>query len=162
MAQLSPEQLAHVEQWASEGANLNQVQDRLRSEFAINLTYLDARLLMLEVGVRIKDRPKEIVKAPEPAVEESSGISPEVVDDDLHGDDSMADGSVTLVADHITIPGAIISGKVSFSDGQKASWHMDQTGRLSLAGAPKGYQPPAADIPVFQQQLDMLMQRAGI
>ena len=39
MAQLSPEQLAHVEQWASEGANLNQVQDRLRSEFDINLTY---------------------------------------------------------------------------------------------------------------------------
>ncbi len=71
-------------------------------------------------------------------------------------------GSVQLVADHITIPGAIISGKVSFSDGQMASWHMDQTGRLSLTGAPKDYQPPAADIPLFQQQLDMLMQRAGI
>jgi hypothetical protein len=154
MAQLSSEQLAHVEQWASDGANLNQVQDRLRSEFGINLTYLDARLLMLDVGVRIKDRPKEAVKAPE--------VSPEGVDADLNAADTMAAGSVQLVADHITIPGAIISGKVSFSDGQMASWHMDQTGRLSLTGAPKGYQPPAADIPLFQQQLDMLMQRAGI
>jgi hypothetical protein len=154
MTQLSSEQLAHVEQWASDGANLNQVQDRLRSEFGINLTYLDARLLMLDVGVRIKDRPKEAVKVPE--------VSPEGVDADLNAADTMAAGSVQLVADHITIPGAIISGKVSFSDGQMASWHMDQTGRLSLTGAPKDYQPPAADIPLFQQQLDMLMQRAGI
>lgn len=158
MAQLSPKQLAHVEQWASEGANLNQVQDRLRSEFDINLTYLDARLLMLDVGVRIKDRPKEVVKAPEAAPE----VSSEDLDVGLADDDSKAAGSVQLVADHITIPGAIISGKVSFSDGQLASWQMDQTGRLSLAGAPKGYQPPAADIPLFQQQLDVLMQRAGI
>lgn len=158
MAQLSPEQLAHVEQWASDGANLNQVQDQLRSEFGINLTYLDARLLMLDVGVRIKDRPKEAVKASESAPE----VSPEGVDTDLNAADTMAAGSVQLVADHITIPGAIISGKVSFSDGQMASWHMDQTGRLSLTGAPKEYQPPAADIPLFQQQLDILMQRAGI
>jgi hypothetical protein len=39
---------------------------------------------------------------------------------------------------------------------------MDQTGRLALTGAPKGYQPPAGDIPLFQQQLDLLMQQAGI
>ena len=156
MAQLSPEQLAHVEQWASDGANLNQVQDRLRSEFGINLTYLDARLLMLDVGVRIKDRPKEVIKAPEPA------SAPDDLDEGVDGPEGLPAGSVKLVADHITIPGAIISGKVSFSDGQLASWHMDQTGRLALTGAPKGYQPPAADIPLFQQQLDLLMQQAGI
>ncbi len=156
MAQLSPEQLAHVEQWASDGANLNQVQDRLRSEFGINLTYLDARLLMLDIGVRIKDRPKEIAKAADPDPAVSEGL------DDPAEADGMPVGSVKLVADHITIPGAIISGKVSFSDGQFASWHMDQSGRLALTGAPKGYQPPAADIPIFQQQLDLLMQRAGI
>ena len=117
MAQLSPEQLAHVEQWASDGANLNQVQDQLRSEFGINLTYLDARLLMLDVGVRIKDRPKEAVKASESAPE----VSPEGVDTDLNAADTMAAGSVQLVADHITIPGAIISGKVSFSDGHQGN-----------------------------------------
>lgn len=158
MAQLSAEQLTHVEQWASEGANLNQVQDRLRSEFGITLTYLDARLLMLDVGVRIKDRPKEVIKAPEPA----PAASPEGVDDGLDSPEGLPPSSVKLTADQIYIPGAIISGKVSFSDGQLASWHMDQTGRLALTGAPKGYQPPPADIPHFQQQLDILMQQAGI
>jgi hypothetical protein len=157
MAQLSPEQLAHVEQWASDGANLNQVQDRLRSEFGINLTYLDARLLMLDVGVRIKDRPKEVVKAPEPAA------PADVVDDEaMEGAAGLPPSSVKLTADQVTRPGTLISGKVSFSDGQLASWHMDQTGRLALTGAPQGYQPPPADIPHFQNQLDLIMQQAGV
>jgi hypothetical protein len=156
MAQLTPEQLAHVEQWASDGANLNQVQDRLRSEFGINLTYLDARLLMLDVGVRIKDRPKDVPKVPEPA---APADGPE---DDLDLPPGLPPSSVKLTADQVTRPGTIISGKVTFSDGQLASWHMDQTGRLALTGAPPSYQPPPDDIPNFQHQLDLLMQQAGI
>ena len=156
MAQLTPEQLASVEQWAADGANLNQVQDRLRSDFGINLTYLDARLLMLDVGVRIKDRPKDVPKVPEPA---ASASGPE---DDLERPPGLPPSSVKLTADQVTRPGTIISGKVSFSDGQLASWHMDQTGRLALTGAPSGYQPPQDDIPNFQHQLDLLMQQAGI
>jgi hypothetical protein len=168
MANLSPEQLAKVEQWAAEGGSLNDVQSRLKSEFDITLTYLEARLLMLDVGVRIKDKPRELPKPEEPA---PAADFPEDVPEDFAADEAPLDvddpsalpsgGTITLTADQITAPGALISGSVTFSDGQVAKWSLDQMGRLGLGGAPQGYQPPKGDIPQFQQQLDLLMQRAG-
>ncbi len=164
MSQLTPEQLAHVEQWASEGANLNEVQDRLKKEFAINLTYLDARLLMLDIGVKLKEKPKPVEKpAVAPAVDAPLPAEDETWNENF--DDATADSTtpceVKLTADEIAIPGALISGKVTFSDGQTASWFLDQMGRLGLNGAPQGYQPPPADVPLFQQQLDGLLQKSG-
>lgn len=166
MSQLSPDQITQVVSWAAEGANLNQVQDRLKSEFGITLTYLEARLLMVDVGVRLQDKHREPAK-PEPAVEPLPESSP---DDDSQPEDLDAEpdfagdfpaSTVTLSADKITIPGALVSGKVTFSDGQIASWYLDQMGRLGLSGAPQGYQPPKQDIPEFQNQLDRLMQSLG-
>ena len=172
MSNLTQEQLAQVECWASEGATLNDVQTRLKSEFGISLTYLEARLLMLEVGVRPTDKPRE---QPKPDPEPQAPSPPE--DQDAEGasweepapalaeaevdQEGVLGAEVTLTADQIAIPGALISGKVTFSDGQLATWYLDQFGRLGLGGAPQGYQPPKADIPKFQQQLDRLMQRAG-
>lgn len=169
MSQLTPEQLAHVESWAADGANLNQVQDRLRAEFGITLTYLEARLLMVDVGVRIQDKPREPEKTAELPIHETE-LDPALPAqdetwnenfDDASGEDAPAAGCVSLSADQIPIQGALISGKVTFSDGQVAAWYLDQMGRLGLSGAPQGYQPPKEDIPLFQQQLDQLMQRAG-
>lgn len=162
MSQLSPDQVSQVVSWAAEGANLNQVQDRLKSEFGITLTYLEARLLMVDVGVRLQDKHREAATPaaePEPVVEEES--LPEDLDAEPESADDLPASSVQLSADQITIPGALISGKVTFSDGQMATWYLDQMGRLGLSGAPQGYQPPKQDIPAFQNQLDMLMQRAG-
>ncbi len=50
MATLTKEQEQAVAQWAAEGASLNDIQARLNSEFHVNLTYLDARLLVIELG----------------------------------------------------------------------------------------------------------------
>lgn len=166
MSQLSPEQLAQVEIWAADGANLNQVQDRLKTEFGITLTYLDARLLMLDVGVRIKDKPREEApKPPEPA----AAAAPLPAEDETWNenfDDATQPtppaAGITMTADQISLPGALISGKVTFSDGVKASWFLDQMGRLGLNGSPQGYQPPPADVPQFQQQLDLFLQKAGL
>ncbi|HVV71326.1 MAG TPA: hypothetical protein VHI52_07485, partial [Verrucomicrobiae bacterium] len=63
--------------------------------------------------------------------------------------------------DQLAVPGAMVSGKATFSDGTTASWYLDQMGRLGLKASTPGYQPPAADIPVFQQELDLALQRAG-
>lgn len=171
MSNLTPEQLALVEQWAADGATLNDVQSRLKSELGIALTYLEARLLMVDVGVRLKDKPREQPKPEEAVAEEPAATArPEAPGDSEGGYDVMPaedepgagpGGTVTLVADQITAPGALISGKVTFSDGQTANWSLDQFGRLGLGGAPQGYQPPKGDIPQFQHQLDMIMQRAG-
>ena len=172
MSQLSPEQLAQVEIWAAEGANLNQVQDRLKTEFGITLTYLDARLLMLDMGVRLKEKPRDVPKAAEPtpaspaplpgedALPAADETWNENFDDATTG--KAPGASISMSADQITIPGALISGKVTFSDGVNASWFLDQMGRLGLNGAPQGYQPPPADVPQFQQQLDLLLQKAGL
>jgi hypothetical protein len=61
--------------------------------------------------------------------------------------------------DQVPIPGALISGQVTFSDGQDASWSLDRTGHLGLSGPPKSYMPPKQDIPSFQEQLDLLLQQ---
>ncbi|MBB5037168.1 hypothetical protein [Prosthecobacter dejongeii] len=161
MSQLSPEQLAQVEIWAADGANLNAVQDRLKTEFGITLTYLDARLLMLDVGVRIKDKPREVIKpAPTPVPPDEVPAGQEGLDVEVGG--QVPGAGIQMSADQIAIPGALISGKVIFSDGVQASWFLDQMGRLGLNGSPQGYQPPPADVPQFQQQLELLMQKAGL
>jgi hypothetical protein len=163
---LTPEQLSQVEAWAEAGANLNEVQTRLRDQFGISLTYLDARLLMLEVGVRLKDKPR----APEP--EAAPAVEPASADAGVDAGEQEATspqsaelpaggGSVIVEADQITMPGAVLSGKVTFSDGQQGMWYFDQMGRLGLANVPKGYRPPEQDIPEFQKHLDQIMQRAG-
>jgi hypothetical protein len=168
MSSLTQEQLSQVEQWAADGATLNDVQTRLKNELGISLTYLEARLLMLDVGVRLKDKPREQPKPedPSPAAPQDEVAEPGIPNEDespVDVDDPQATpgGAVTLTADQITTPGALISGKVTFSDGQTANWYLDQFGRLGLGGAPQGYQPPKGDIPQFQKQLDQLMQRAG-
>jgi hypothetical protein len=169
MSSLTQEQLSQVEQWAADGATLNDVQTRLKNELGISLTYLEARLLMLDVGVRLKDKPREQPKPedPAPTTSQDEVAEPGIPNEDespVDVDDPQATppgGAVTLTADQITTPGALISGKVTFSDGQTANWYLDQFGRLGLGGAPQGYQPPKGDIPQFQKQLDQLMQRAG-
>ncbi len=155
MPQLTPDQLARVEAWAAEGANLNQIQDRLKTEFGLILTYLEARLLVAEVGVRLKDKERPVEKPAEP---EPAPVAPEAAENVSTGD---ATGTVQLSVDTITVPGALASGKVTFSDGVAVAWYVDQMGRLGLSGAPQGYQPPPGDVPVFQQQLDRALMQAG-
>jgi hypothetical protein len=155
MPQLTPDQLARVEAWAAEGATLNQIQDRLKTEFALVLTYLEARLLVAEVGVRLKDKERPVEKPAEP---EPAPAAPEADTDAAEG---AASGTVQLSVDTLTVPGALASGKVTFSDGVAAAWYVDQMGRLGLSGAPQGYQPPPGDVPVFQQQLDRALMQAG-
>jgi len=100
-------------------------------------------------GSRAQKYSKEFISAPS----NSSSQSIEIGD--------KPGGAVTLTADQITAVGALISGSVTFSDGQVAKWYLDQMGRLGLSGAPQRYQAPKGDIPQFQQQLDLLMTHAG-
>jgi hypothetical protein len=68
---------------------------------------------------------------------------------------------VAVTVDQLTRPGAIISGKVAFSDGQQADWYLDQTGRLSVAPKQQGYKPSAADVQQFQAALQSEIARMG-
>jgi hypothetical protein len=63
--------------------------------------------------------------------------------------------------DSITLPGALVSGKATFSDGQTAIWMLDQTGRLGLDPDSPGYRPNQQDMMEFQVQLRNLMRSSG-
>lgn len=165
MNKLTPEQQAALQQWAGEGATLNDIQRRLKDEFGVNITYLDARLLLLDLQVKLKDKPKEPAPVPaaEPELESEQGAADDVMGDTVVDEATGAPvaGAMSVGVDQIAIPGAIISGRVTFSDGQNARWYLDQMGRLGLSGAEPGYKPPAADVPLFQQELDRILMQAG-
>jgi hypothetical protein len=68
---------------------------------------------------------------------------------------------VQVTMDQITRAGAMVSGKVKFSDNKTADWYLDQMGRLGLAPAEKGYKPSAADLQDFQMALQNELERMG-
>ena len=171
MAKLTKEQEQAVRKWADEGANLNEIQSRLKSEHDVTLTYFDARMLVVDLGLKLqekkRDTPAEEKKEPAPSappmhetatdLSEDGAIEPEV----MPPQGQPGAGKATVIVDQIAIPGTMASGKVTFSDGKTASWYVDQMGRLGLQAPEQGYKPPTADIPVFQRELDLALQRAG-
>jgi len=69
---------------------------------------------------------------------------------------------VSVSVDQIAKPGAIVSGKVTFSDGQTADWILDQTGRLGVVPKQAGYKPSAADVQDFQTALQIEIAKLGL
>lgn len=145
-----------VRTWLAGGAGLSEVQRRLRAEFDITMTYMDVRLLALELGAEVQNRPEQSAKS---VATPAQGEAPE--DDDLDGgEDEPAQeappgsGSVSVTLDRVVQAGALASGTVTFSDGVNAKWMLDQMGRLALTAAGKpGYRPNQEDIRSFQIEL---------
>lgn len=169
MPTLTKEQEQAVRQWADEGANLNEIQSRLKSEHDVTLTYFDARMLVVDLGLKLQEKKREArteerpeaAAAPAPEMAEDFGTGEPVEAEVMPPPAPTGGGKASVTVDQIAIPGTMASGKVTFSDGKTASWHVDQFGRLGLKAAEQGYKPPAADIPVFQRELDLALQRAG-
>jgi hypothetical protein len=150
---LTDEQKAAVKNWLEAGAGLSDVQKRVREEFQVSLTYLDTRLLVDDLKVQLKDpepEPKPVEEAPLPPADEP--LPPP-----LPG----AGGKLNVTIDQIMRPGAMISGRVTFSDGEQAGWYMDQTGRLGLDATTPGYRPSEKDVLAFQMELQRLARTQG-
>ncbi len=153
---LTDEQRQRITAWILQGAKLSEIQTRLNQEFNLKLTYMETRFLVDDLKLTPKDpEPPKVEKptAPEPkkAAEEKKEAT-----------DAPQPGGVSLTVDQIARPGAIVSGKVTFSDGQKAEWYLDQTGRLGVIPAQQGYKPPAADVQQFQMALQDELQKMGM
>ena len=145
-SKLSEEQKSSLKQWAAEGASIADLQKRMKEDFDISITYMDARFLVLDLGIEIVETPKEEKK---PAGEEIAAAAP------------VPTGSVTVDIDNIALPGAMISGKVTFSDGETGIWMLDQYGRPGLDTDTPGYRPSQEDIMEFQKQLSELVRKNG-
>jgi hypothetical protein len=163
MANLSPQQRQLVGQWAADGATLNQIQDRLRSECSVTLTYMETRLLIMELGVKIQDKPREVPPEEKPATP-AADVAAEGEPADVPEADAAVPagtGELKITVDEVPLPGALISGMATFSDGNAVQWFMDQMGRFGMRGPTADYKPPAADIPAFQRELDTLLSVRG-
>jgi hypothetical protein len=68
---------------------------------------------------------------------------------------------VKVSVDQITRAGAVVSGKVTFSDGKSADWYLDQAGRLGLAPQQAGYKPSQPDLLDFQEELQGQLAKLG-
>ncbi len=149
---LTEEQRQRVTAWILQGAKLAEVQNRLQSEFGIKLTYMETRFLMDDLKVTPKD--PEPPKVPETKIADEKK-SP------LKKESAPAPGGVSVSVDQIARPGAIVSGKVTFSDGQNADWYLDQTGRLGVVPAQQGYKPSQSDVQEFQTALQSELAKMG-
>ena len=154
--QLTPEQKSTISEWASRGDSLSDIQKQIQSEFGINMTYMDVRLLVLDLDVSIKDKDQ-----PKSTDDKTDAVSGDGLEPDGGLDEPAGDGSVSVELDSVVVPGAIVSGSVVFSDGVKATWALDQMGRLSLGASDPGYQPSPGDVELFQKQLQKMLQQKG-
>ena len=162
---LTDEQRRSVSAWIQQGAKLAEVQSRLAAEFGLKLTYMEARFLVDDLKLVPKDpeRPKtpELPAVPAtPAPAAKPGPAQAVAEPDAPLP-AAGGGKVAVTVDQITRAGAIVSGKVTFSDGQIADWYLDQMGRLGVAPKQQGYKPSAADVQDFQVALQQEMGKLG-
>jgi hypothetical protein len=176
---LSEQQKQTIRDWVAAGASLSDVQRNLKADLGITMTYMDVRMLVLDLGASVKDKPEvkppkaKAIPAPQPMHSEED--SPEYDLDEggatdteaLHHEDSdpgeqqAPDSTVTLVMDSLVVPGAMVSGSVTFSDGTKARWLIDQYGRFGIEPETPGYRPSPEDMNDFQMQLRGELHRKG-
>lgn len=119
-----------------------ELQRRVKEEFGISLTYMDTRFLVLDLGIKLVE-----VAVEKPKLDEKPAPTPT--------------GKVSVTMDTLALPGALVSGKVEFSDGETAIWMLDQSGRPSLDPDTAGYRPSQPDLMEFQKQLRTLLESSG-
>lgn len=166
---LTDAQKQQISTWLEQGLKVADVQKKISAELGLNMTYMEVRFLLDDLRLKPKDpeppkqpaptsplaAPAAGTSAPKPLAQPSAGpLAPE-------GQAAPALGGVKLSTDAIARPGTIVSGKVTFSDGQTADWYLDQMGRMGVVPAQKGYKPSQADVMEFQELLQMELQKMG-
>ncbi len=166
---LDEAQRQKVVEWIGQGLKLSDIQNRLISEFHLTMTYMEVRMLV--------DDLKLVPKDPEPVKHVESALTAAAAPPAAGGSSPVAGpgaavpkpappgggpGKVSLTVDQLTRPGAVVSGKVTFSDGNTAAWQIDQTGQLGLIPPLPGYRPPTSDVQPFQMALEAELSKLGL
>jgi hypothetical protein len=167
---LDEAQRKKVVDWIGEGLKLSEIQNRLVSELGLKMTYMEVRMLVDDLKVM----PKDPTPPPPPPTTPTSTLASPAANSDpeptpepvaapaIPAAGSSVAGRVAVSIDQITRPGAMVSGRVTFSDGKGADWYLDQTGRLGLIPKQPGYRPPAADVQQFQAALEAELSKMGM
>ena len=168
---LDEAQKQQVAAWLDQGLKLSEVQAKLASEMDIHLTYMEVRFLVDDLRVTLKDPDPPKPAAADAAAtgdEAEAGLSDETplgseLNEELppEEDTPLGTGQVSVTVDTLARPGMVVSGGVTFSDGKKATWYLDQMGRLGVAPEQQGYKPSPADVQSFQLGLQRELQKMG-
>jgi hypothetical protein len=163
---LDEAQRKKVAEWIAEGMKLAEIQTRLASKLNVRMTYMDVRFLVDDLRLTPKD-----AETSKPAAQVVSSVKPAAAETKMGGAlvetavptpaQSPGEAKVSVSVDQIARPGAVVSGKVTFSDGNSAEWSLDQTGRLGLAPRQAGYRPSASDVQQFQTALETELSKMG-
>ena len=161
---LDEAQRKRVAEWIGQGLKLAEIQTRLVSELGLTMTYMDVRLLVDDLKLTPKD-PEPIKAVESPLTAPAAAAAPASRKaGPAAAQPAQAQGGpgkVSISLDQLARPGALVSGKVTFSDGNTAAWQLDQSGRLGLFPQQAGYRPPAADVEEFQLALENELAKAG-
>lgn len=164
---LDESQRKRVTEWIGQGLKLSDIQGRLGSELGLTMTYMEVRLLVDDLKLTPKDieRPKAPqigLASPPTANPPAAAAASSPIADTSAATPAPAGGGVSVTVDHLARPGALVSGKVTFSDGNRADWYLDQSGRLGLSPQQPGYRPPAGDVQQFQAALESELSKMGL
>src|SRR6476646_1444119 len=121
---LDEAQRKKVAEWIAQGLKLSDIQTRLASELGLKMTYMDVRLLVDDLKLTPKDA--ETAKPVSNMLETAPALPPEpratkappaaAAEPAPAGLASSVSGQV----DQLARPGAVVSGKVKFTDGNMA------------------------------------------
>jgi hypothetical protein len=163
---LDDAQRSKVSEWIAQGMKLSDIQARMASELGLKMTYMDVRLLVDDLKLTPKDaetaKPVSAMleTAPAAPLEPRAGSKAPPAAAAEPAPAGLA-SSVSVQVDQLARPGAVVSGKVKFTDGNTAEWYFDQMGRLGLVPQKPGYRPPASDLQQFQSLLDSELSKMG-
>lgn len=148
---LTDEQKSVVSQWVSEGESIAKIQNLLKENFNLGLTYMDVRFLVDDLGVVYKDS-NETLGDEDDTESEIEEITKE----------SSDPSGVTVDIDSVIRPGSLVSGNVRFSDGKILGWQLTSSGQLGLIpGDDAEYRPSNEDLQSFQTQLQDVLKEKG-
>ncbi len=161
---LTDVQKQQITAWLEQGLKVADVQKKLSAELGVSMTYMELRFLLDDLRLKPKDPEPPKEPAPASPIAPTSASAPAAVGGTAppaSAAEAAALGAVKLSVDALARPGTVVSGKVTFSDGQTAEWYLDQMGRMGVVPAQKGYKPSQVDVMEFQELLQMELQKMG-
>ena len=169
---LTEDQITTIKSWIESGDDLGKIQNQINESFDINLTYLETRFLLSDLKIELNEEDEEPVDKTPDEIKDSGNVNENTQEHEQKetpSDDSEKEETecaqptnINLSVDSITQPQCLISGKVTFSDGQPASWWFDQMGQLGLNPDEEGYTPSREDVAVFQVELRKVLAEQGL
>jgi hypothetical protein len=166
---LDEAQRSKVAEWIAQGLKLSDIQNRLASELGVRMTYMEVRFLVDDLKLTPKDaeppKPVESVLSGPAGARPASAPSPQAQPAAAAPQPpppGAGPGGVSVSVDQIARPGAVVSGKVTFSDGNTAAWQFNELGQLALAPQQPGYRPPAPDLQQFRMALETELSKLGL